>query len=68
MIDRLEKNSTINAVTLKEAKLILKEDDDLILLVYDYWLNKRLSTHQGLVPNVKTVNNSLSHNPYVCFR
>ena len=68
MIDKLEKNSTMNAVTIKEAKLILKEDDDLILLVYDYWLNKRLAAQQGLVPSIKTVNNSQSHNPYVCFR
>lgn len=29
-------------VTLPEAKLLLKEDDDLIIAVYDYWLNKRL--------------------------
>ena len=31
-------------VTLKEAKLLLKEDDDLIIAVYDYWLNKRLKS------------------------
>lgn len=31
-------------VTLQEAKLLLKEDDDLIIAVYDYWLNKRLRT------------------------
>ena len=68
MIDRLEKNSTTNAVTIKEAKHILKEDDDLILLVYDYWLNKRLTNQQGLVPSVKSVNVSQGHNPYVCFR
>lgn len=27
---------------LQEAKALLKEDDDLIIAVYDYWLNKRL--------------------------
>ena len=68
MMDKLEKNSRVNAVTIKEAKLILKEDDDLILLVYDYWLNKRLATQQSLVPSIKTVNYSQTHNPYVCFR
>ena len=31
-------------VTLREAKVLLKEDDDLIIAVYDYWLNKRLRT------------------------
>ena len=29
-------------ITLNEAKALLKEDDDLIIAVYDYWLNKRL--------------------------
>ncbi len=29
-------------MTLQEAKALLKEDDDLIIAVYDYWLNKRL--------------------------
>lgn len=28
---------------LKDAKVLLKEDDDLIITVYDYWLNKRLN-------------------------
>lgn len=32
----------IQVVTLQEAKLLLKEDDDLIITIYDYWLNKRL--------------------------
>ena len=69
MMDKLEKNSTTNAITLKDAKFFLKEDDDLILLVYDYWLNRRLGLgQQGLVPAVRTVNTSLTHNPYVCFR
>jgi len=70
MIDRLEKNSTQNVVTLKEAKLILKEDDDLILVVYDYWLNKRLAVQQSLMPGIRTVNssNNQTHNPYIAFR
>jgi len=70
MIDRLEKNSTQNVVSLKEAKLILKEDDDLILVVYDYWLNKRLAVRQSLMPGIKTMNISSSqpHSPYIAFR
>eukprot|EP00092_Neocalanus_flemingeri_P041446 GFUD01045132.1.p1 GENE.GFUD01045132.1~~GFUD01045132.1.p1 ORF type:complete len:543 (+),score=189.01 GFUD01045132.1:159-1787(+) len=70
MIDRLEKNSTQNVVTLKEAKLILKEDDDLILVVYDYWLNKRLAVQQSLMPGIKTMNISTGqpHSPYIAFR
>lgn len=33
---------TAQVVTLPEAKMLLKEDDDLIITVFDYWLNKRL--------------------------
>lgn len=44
MLDRLEKGSGQQVVTIREAKLLLKEDDDLIIAVYDYWLNKRLRT------------------------
>jgi enhancer of polycomb-like protein len=43
-MDRLEKGSGQTVVTLQEAKSLLKEDDDLIIAVYDYWLNKRLKT------------------------
>lgn len=32
----------LKVMTLQEAKALLKEDDDLIIAVYDYWLNKRL--------------------------
>merc|ERR1719319_1611487 len=52
MIDRLEKNSGQTVVSLREAKMLLKEDDDLILAVYDYWLNKRLETQE---PRITTV-------------
>ena len=34
----------LQVVTVEEAKALLKEDDDLIIAVYDYWLNKRLRT------------------------
>ena len=54
MLDRLEKNSGHNVVSAKEAKLLLKEDDELILAVYDYWVDKRLRLKQPLIPMVKT--------------
>ena len=44
MMDRLEKGSGQTVVQLHEAKGLLKEDDDLIIAVYDYWLNKRLKS------------------------
>lgn len=52
MMDRLEKASGLKAVTLQEAKLLLKDDDDLITAVYDYWLNKRLRLQHPLIPQV----------------
>ena len=54
MLDRLEKNSSHNIVSAKEAKLLLKEDDELILTVYDYWVEKRLRLKRPLIPMVRT--------------
>ncbi|XP_070536567.1 enhancer of polycomb homolog 1-like [Ptychodera flava] len=70
MMDRLEKGSGQQVVTLPEAKLLLKEDDDLIIAVYDYWLNKRLKVGHALIPQVKQEkrDGSTSNNPYVAFR
>jgi len=70
MMDRLEKGSGQTVVTLQEAKALIKEDDDLIIAVYDYWLNKRLKTQHHLIPQVRTearygISN---HNPYIAFR
>lgn len=42
MMDRLEKSSGQTVVTLNEAKALLKQDDEVSIAVYDYWLNKRL--------------------------
>ena len=41
MMDRLEKGSGQQSLSLKEARMLLKEDDDLITAVYEYWLAKR---------------------------
>lgn len=44
MMDRLEKSCGQTVLSLVEAKSLLKEDDELIDAVYDYWLTKRLHT------------------------
>lgn len=44
MMDKLEKSSGQTVVTLNEAKALLKQDDEVSIAVYDYWLNKRLKT------------------------
>ncbi|CAG0915974.1 unnamed protein product [Notodromas monacha] len=41
MIDRLEKGSGQSPCTLKEARMLLNHDDDLIVAVYNYWTEKR---------------------------
>ncbi|XP_043599406.1 enhancer of polycomb homolog 1 [Bombus pyrosoma] len=70
MMDRLEKSSGQTVVTLNEAKALLKEDDDLIVAVFDYWLNKRLKTQHPLLLTVKTEHRfgSAANNPYLAFR
>lgn len=70
MMDRLEKSSGQTVVTLNEAKALLKQDDEISIAVYDYWLNKRLTTQQPLILSVKTENRagSAANNPYIAFR
>ncbi|XP_039609763.1 enhancer of polycomb homolog 1 isoform X1 [Polypterus senegalus] len=71
MIDRLEKGSGQQLVTLQEAKLLLKEDDDLIREVYEYWIRKRKSCKgSSLIPSVKQEkrDGSSTNDPYVAFR
>uniref|UniRef100_A0A3P8SBY3 Enhancer of polycomb homolog n=1 Tax=Amphiprion percula TaxID=161767 RepID=A0A3P8SBY3_AMPPE len=71
MIDRLEKGSGQQLVTLQEAKLLLKEDDELIKEVFDYWSRKRKTCKGGcLIPNVKQEkrDGSSTSDPYVAFR
>ncbi|XP_060761959.1 enhancer of polycomb homolog 1b isoform X1 [Neoarius graeffei] len=71
MFDRLEKGTGQQLVTLHEAKLLLKEDDELIREVFEYWSKKRNSCQSGyLIPAVKQEkrDGSSSNDPYVAFR
>lgn len=71
MIDRLEKGSGQQPVSLQEAKLLLKEDDELIREVYEYWIKKRKSCRgPSLIPSVKQEkrDGSSTNDPYVAFR
>ncbi|XP_026230588.1 enhancer of polycomb homolog 1-like isoform X2 [Anabas testudineus] len=71
MIDRLEKGSGQQLVSLAEAKLLLKEDDELIKEVFDYWSRKRKNSKaNSLIPNVKQErrDGSSTSDPYVAFR
>ncbi|KAG8443330.1 hypothetical protein GDO86_011935 [Hymenochirus boettgeri] len=71
MIDRLEKGSGQQPVSLQEAKLLLKEDDELISEVYDYWIKKRKNCRSStVIPTVKQEkrDGSSTGDPYVAFR
>ncbi|KAM8934656.1 enhancer of polycomb homolog 2 isoform 2-T2 [Pelodytes ibericus] len=71
MIDRLEKASSNQLVTLQEAKLLLNEDDYLIKSVYDYWVRKRKNCRgPSLIPLIKQEkrDGSTNSDPYVAFR
>ncbi len=42
MMDRLEKGSGNTVLSEREAQGLLRDDENLVLAVYDYWLAKRL--------------------------
>lgn len=48
MIDKLEKQTSKTVPNLTEAKTVLKQPDELTMIVYDYWLGKRLRTVSNL--------------------
>uniref|UniRef100_A0A671RRX2 Enhancer of polycomb homolog n=1 Tax=Sinocyclocheilus anshuiensis TaxID=1608454 RepID=A0A671RRX2_9TELE len=71
MMDRLEKASTNQLVTLQEAKLLLNEDDYLLKSVYDYWVRKRKNCRgPSLIPQIKQEkrDGSTNNDAYVAFR
>ncbi|KAM3608168.1 uncharacterized protein V6R79_020363 [Siganus canaliculatus] len=72
MVDRLEKASTHQLVTLPEAKLLLKEEEEEVLkLVYDHWVRKRSrGPGPSLMSHIKQErrDGSTNNDPYVAFR
>ncbi|XP_034041744.1 enhancer of polycomb homolog 2 isoform X3 [Thalassophryne amazonica] len=71
MVDRLEKASTHQLISLPEAKLLLNEDDYLLKSVYDYWVRKRKNSRcPSLIPQVKQEkrDGSTNSDAYVAFR
>ena len=71
MIECLEKSSGIQKVIdLSEAKSLLKGDESVVSVVYDYWLNKKWQVQRSLLPTIKTEkrDGSSGNNPYIAFR
>jgi hypothetical protein len=42
MMDKLEKGSGNTVLSDRDAQALLRDDEDLVLAVYEYWLGKRL--------------------------
>lgn len=71
MIDCLEKSSSQHQVlSLEEAKLLLKEEEGIIIAVYDYWIDKKIRLNKSLIPVVRTEkkDGTSGNNPYIAFR
>uniref|UniRef100_UPI00358F5B18 enhancer of polycomb homolog 1-like isoform X2 n=1 Tax=Myxine glutinosa TaxID=7769 RepID=UPI00358F5B18 len=71
MIDRLERGSGQQLVTLHDAKLLLKEEDEVISKVHGYWREKRLRCKvDSLIPTVRQDRRegTATVNPYIAFR
>ncbi|XP_029282412.1 LOW QUALITY PROTEIN: enhancer of polycomb homolog 2 [Cottoperca gobio] len=71
MVDRLEKASTHQVVSLAEAKLLLNEDDYLLKSVYDFWMRKRKNCRApSLIAHIKQEkrDGSTNSDAYVAFR
>ncbi|XP_059896695.1 enhancer of polycomb homolog 2 isoform X2 [Gadus macrocephalus] len=71
MVDRLEKASTNQLVSLPEAKVLLNEDDYLLKSVYDYWVRKKKNCRApSLIPLIKLEkrDGSTNSDAYVAFR
>ena len=62
---------SLQLVTLHEAKLLLKEDDEVISKVHGYWRGKRLRCKvDSLIPTVRQDRRegTATVNPYIAFR
>lgn len=70
LVDKWEKHSTYNIIDLADAKALTKDDEDTILLIYDYWLRKRVRYGHTLSPAVRTepVAGAPLNDSYIAFR
>lgn len=70
LVDKWEKHSTYNIIDLAEAKALTKDDEDTILMIYDYWLRKRVRLGHTLSPAVRTepIAGAPPNDSYVAFR
>ena len=60
----------VQVLSVRDAQSLLKDEEDLVIAVYDYWLAKRLRLGRALIPAVKHErrDGTSSNNPYLAFR
>lgn len=70
LVDIWEKRSSRFLIDLLEAKALTKDDEDTVLLLYDYWLRKRIRLGHTLAPVVRTepIPSDPSNDSYIAFR
>ena len=70
MIDRLERGCGQDVLSLDEAKFLLKGHDATVIVVYEYWLQKRLKFRRPLLNFIRQDKRDAGSNndPYVAFR
>ena len=61
---------SLQVLSVRDAQSLLKDEEDLVIAVYDYWLAKRLRLGRALIPAVKHErrDGTSSSNPYLAFR
>lgn len=55
MMDKLEKGSGNTVLSDRDAQALLRDDEDLVLAVYEYWLGKRLRLVRGVGENMESL-------------
>lgn len=60
----------IQVLSERDAQSLLRDEEDLVIAVYDYWLAKRLRLGRALIPAVKHErrDGTSSNSPYLAFR
>lgn len=71
MIECLERNSGVfKVLDISEAKALLKHEESIVILIYDYWIDKKIKDGNSLLPQIKTEkrDGTSGNNPYIAFR
>ena len=60
----------VQVLSVRDAQSLLRDEEDLVIAVYDYWLAKRLRLGRALIPAVRHErrDGTSSSNPYLAFR